>query len=372
MRKLARTLEQIVEEMRNYANSKGLSIKDFITNPVAMTGIETSAHQIELLENKAEEIRAHFFIDDTPDEKLDRRLSERGLTPRFLGKKASGLVVASKSSPFIIGSSIYKDTVFKTLDGKIEVAVTADTNIIVGTSEFSIPVQCNIVGTDGNLIQGTELTYSGVAILEVETIKVGIEGLSGGFNAETADEIRVRLHEDMQQTATSANKNQCIKWAKEVEGVGDAICIPLWNGDNTSKVVIVNRDKEPASAELVEKTQNYMDPGVTGLGDGVGPIGLYITVAAASELQIIMSSKLILEPEYTLEQVIPSIESNISLYLKSLVFRETTIRYNHIGDILYNAEGILDYEDLLINGDTSNVIIPSGSAPVLGVSTWTM
>jgi len=371
VRILARSLDQIVEEMRQYANSKGLNIKDFTTNPVAMTKIETSAHQIEILENKAETIRSHFFIDDTPDEYLDRRLSERGLPPRFSGARASGVAIAGKGSPFIIGSSIYKDTVFKTLDGNVEIVVTADTNIIIGATSVSIPVQCTQAGTDGNLPPNIALTYSGVAINEVETIRIGPDGLSGGLNAETPDEIRLRLKEDMKKQATSANKIHCEKWAKEVPGVGDAFCIPLWNGDNTSKVVIVDKDKKPASAELVQKVQDYIDPGVTGLGDGAGPIGLYITVAAADELQIVLAAKLILDPNFSLEKVKVKIESSIAEYLKSIVFKENVVRYNHIGDIIYNTEGIIDYSDFTINGGTANIVIPKGSAPVLGVNAWT-
>ncbi len=373
MKILGRSLQEIVEDMRQYANSKGLNIQNFNANPVAMTYIETSAHQTELLEIMAEGIQSHFFIDDMEGEDLDKRLGERGLSPRYEGKKASGYVIGNKSSlaAFVIGSAILKDTVFKTLDGATEVVVTADTNVIIGQTTVSIPVECTVIGKAGNLLPNTELTYSGVAIAEIEVLKVSTDGLSGGLDAESDDEVKARLKEDMQKTSTSANKNQCIKWAKEVEGVGDAICIPLWNGQNTSKVVIVDKDKLPASPELVQAAQDYIDPGVTGLGDGTGPIGLYITVAAAAELQIIVSAVLELEAGYTLEQVTPIIDTALKEYYKSLVFKETLVRYNYIGDIINDTEGVIDHSGLTVNGGTANISIPEGSVPVKGANVWT-
>lgn len=365
-------MQQITEEMRQYMNSKGLNISDIYKSPVALTYLETSAHQVELLENMIEDIQNHFFIDDTPSEGLDKRLLERGLPERFQGSKASGYVIAGKNSPFIIGTVIPEDTILMTESGEVQLRVTAATPLSVGQTTTKVPVECTEVGIGGNLLPNTELTYSGVAISEVEVFKVDSNGLSGGLDAESDDDVKNRIKEDIQKTATSANKNHCVKWAKEVQGVGDAICIPLWNGPNTAKLVIVDMEKEPASSELVEKVQNYIDPQANGLGEGVAPIGLFITVAPAQQLQLDVSARLVLMDGYESSMIQQVIEAGIKDYLRTLAFKSKIIRHSHIGDVIYSTEGVLDYFDLTINGTSSNIEYDEGSVPILGVCTWTM
>ena len=36
--------------------------------------------------------------------------------------------------------------------------------------------------------------------------------------------------------ATSGSKYHYIQWAKEINGVGNAKCLPLWNGNGTVKL----------------------------------------------------------------------------------------------------------------------------------------
>ena len=77
------------------------------------------------------------------------------------------------------------------------------------------------------------------------------EAASGGFDEETDDELRERYFEKVSLPATSGSKYHYVMWAKEVSGVGDAKCLPLWNGNGTVKVVIINADKGAASSELI-------------------------------------------------------------------------------------------------------------------------
>ena len=56
-------------------------------------------------------------------------------------------------------------------------------------------------------------------------------------------ELRKRFTEYVSHPITSGNKWQYISWAKSVDGVGDAKCLPLWNGAGTVKVIIVDSGK---------------------------------------------------------------------------------------------------------------------------------
>lgn len=372
MRTLGRTKDQIAEEMRQEINSKGYGITDIITNPVAMTHIDTAAHQVEMLEVMAEQIAKRYYISEDTSDGLDKRLSERGMQPRYPGEQAKGNILLGKGSPFVIGSTIQKGTIFKTICGKIELEVTADTNVITGTTSCAVPVKCTTVGTQGNLLPNTELTYSGVAINEVETIKVDASGLTGGKNPELNDEVKARLLDDMRKSVTSNNKNHFVKWAKEVSGVGDALCIPLWNGDNTVKVVILDINKLPASAELVAAVQNYIDPGSSGMGEGQAMFGSFVTVVAAAGININVSATLTIKPGYTIEQVAYLFREALTEYLKSIAFKpDNTVRYTRIGTLIMDTEGALDYSNLTVNGGTANININAGSVAVPGVVTFT-
>ena len=57
---------------------------------------------------------------------------------------------------------------------------------------------------------------------------------------------------------------------------------PTWAGNNTVKLVIIDANKQPPSADLVAGAQGYMDPGVEGLGLGVAPFGAFTTVEGAN------------------------------------------------------------------------------------------
>ena len=70
---------------------------------------------------------------------------------------------------------------------------------------------------------------------------------------------------------------------KSVPGVGEAKCIPLWNGPGTVKVVIVDADSQVAPIELIQKVQKFIDD--------VKPIGATLTVSTAEEITINISSQ---------------------------------------------------------------------------------
>lgn len=131
-------------------------------------------------------------------------------------------------------------------------------------------VEADAVGRAYNIRAG-ELTQM------VNTIS-GLESWSnadadGGTDEETDAALCARLYEHLQKPATSGNTYHYERWAKEVNGVGDAKVTPLWNGPGTVKVLIVGPDKEPVSSEIVTACAAYID--------AQRPIGATVTVSSA-------------------------------------------------------------------------------------------
>ncbi len=353
----------MLDELR----TKGIDISDFNSNPVIYSIIEVSAHQVQMAEFRIDDLVRKYFIEDSEGEELDKRLKERGLLPRYAGSKARGSIILGKNSPFILNSVVMKDTILKTLDGTIEVSVTKDTDIVSGDSSVKVPVECTTIGKSGELLPYTELTYSGVAINEVEWIKVDEVGLFGGNDSESDDEVKERLLEDIQNPAGSGNKNHYIKWAKEIETVGKVYPIPEWKGVGTGtvKVIITDKNTDPASADIITQVQNYIDP-VPRMGEGMAPIGAEVTVATVDLFSVNLSFKLTVRSGYVKDVVKADIRKNINDYFKELALEDTTIRYAYVGNIIFSTDGVDDYSDLLINGQNKNITVPTTSLAIVG------
>ncbi|RII34301.1 baseplate J/gp47 family protein [Clostridium chromiireducens] len=369
---MVRTLDEIILEMLNELRTKGIDITDFNSSPVIYSIVETAAHQVQIAEYRAADIVRQYFIEDSVDKELDKRLKERGLPERYEGSKAVGSIILGKNSAYILNAVVFKDTVFKTLDGTIQLVVTKDTDITAGSTSIKVPVKCNSIGKNGNLVPFTGLTYSGVAISEVEWIKVDELGLFGGNERESDDEVKARLLYDIQNPAGSGNKNHYIKWAKEVSGVGKVLCIPEWKGIGTGtvKVVVTDTNTDPASDELIAKAQKYIDP-VHRMGEGMAPVGAEVTVTTVDMYKTNLSYALTIRTGYIKDEVKANIRKNINEYYKTLTLEDlktgyVDIRYNYIGNIIFSTDGVDDYSNLFINGQNKNVAVPVTSLAIVG------
>lgn len=259
------------------------------------------------------------------------------------------------------GGTIKTGDIFETPDGLQFEAV--DTVEVAEGELFKI--QCLTAGPDGNVpansVNIIPKTIQGV-------VKVtNPEPMSGGYEKESKESIIQRYEEDLQNPITSGNIYHYKKWAKEVAGVGEADVKPLWDGDNTVKVIIVDANMETADSTLVKKVQDYIDPytledGVKkgwGCGNGQAPIGAYCTVVSATGLNLAISYKAKLKTGATEELVEKSVTESILKYLHSIAFddNETYVSYAQIGSRILSSDGISDYKDLLVNGGTDNIPI---------------
>ena len=195
------------------------------------------------------------------------------------------------------------------------------------------------------------------------------EPMTGGYDAEGDSELLNRYLEYVRDPPTSGNIAHYKAWAKEVVGVSDAYIIPLWNGPNTVKVIIIDQKHLPADEELVQDVQEHIDPGISGTGEGQAPIGAFCTVAAAGAKTIDISAAIITAEGYDREKVKNSIKDILAGYFSDLAFRQYYISYAKIGAMILEAEGVLDYRDLLVNSLTSNIECTREEVFVLGTVT---
>lgn len=283
------------------------------------------------------------------------------------GAEASGEIVCSRMSPAPFSETIPTGTVFRTPDGKVELATTQEKALAQGETQVTVPAQATMVGKLGMLQTGTELKLFGISVGLIEAITVAAPGFTGGRDPETAEQLRQRLLLMRRSPGTSGNKAQYLKWALSIPGVGGAYVEPLWDGRGTVKVYLIDTAKQPVSPAIAEEVQGFIDPLPHGSGSGVAPIGAVVTVVAAPAVTIHVTATVSLAPGRDVQQVREEFVAGVQSYLSEIAYStDPTIRIAKLGNILLDTKGIVDYSQLSMNSGTGNISILPGAVAVLG------
>lgn len=348
-----KTDESIKEEMLERINTDvRKQAGTFINDNLSPVSIEMAEIYIELglLAEK-------MFLDNLTGEELDLKIAERtNEIQRRKATSAKGYVIV-RGKPGIV---IEKGTIFTNDITQYQVL---DNYRIDESGLIKIDIECIEKGIIGNSDINT-VTKLTEAIPGVEEI-YNPEEIVGGYDEEDDDTFRKRYYEYLQNPATSGNIYHYKQWAKAVPGVGDAKVVPLWKGKNTVKVVIVDDKLKPANKELVKRVQDYIDPGSKGLGQGTAPIGAHCTIVSAKEKNISVEVKVSIESNKELSELKNEIIDNIEKYFREVSFKSDFISYAKIGASILYTPGILDYEDLKVNGSLDNIYLGDEEAPVL-------
>ncbi len=262
---------------------------------------------------------------------------------------ASGLLTVTNGS-----GTIRTGDIFETSSG-VQYSATS-TQTVAQNRTFE--VQCLTAGNVGNAAANT-ITVIPTTIQGIVEV-TNSSAFTNGYEKESKESIWQRYLDDIQKPVTSNNKYHYRKWALEVTGVGEAIVKPLWDGDNTVKVVIVDSNKNVPSADLIAAVQEYIDPGSDDLGEGQARIGVFCTVTGATAKTLNLSfSSLTIASDADQSTVIQNIKDSVEAYLKSVVFDENVsyISYAKIGSLVMFSEGVLDYSGFQINNATNNITL---------------
>ena len=230
---------------------------------------------------------------------------------------------------------------------------------------YTYQVICDTTGTAPNNVTG-DLTPITDAPSDLTHAKL-VECLIEGENETTDEDIRTAYHEFLDSSATDGNITQYERWCSEYDGIGNYKVIPLWNGANTVKVSILSSSNHSASDELVAEFQEYLDPGVTGMGDGQAPIGSFVTVSTATELPISITATVTMKQGYNDKTVI---DTALQAYFSEIAYQKTSLSYMSIGAVILGVEGVDSISNLLINKGTADIPLADEQIAVLGTTLW--
>jgi len=220
----------------------------------------------------------------------------------------------------------------------------------------------NIIGLDGIALAKVECSVGGIAgntpintIIKFPKTYVGLNSvtnetaLTNGYEEESRDTLLQRYYNEVRRPSTSGNAYHYQKWAESVSGVGAVKVKPLWSGNGTVKVVILDRNKAIATNELIIQVHDYIET--------VRPIGASVTVTTVENMPINISCKVTLKADYTLQQVTAIATTKLNNYFKEVTFVDQYVYYAKIGNILFNTEGIadIDYNLFTVNGSDVNI-----------------
>ena len=310
--------------------------------------------EVAKISTELDEVVNKFDISNLTGDELATRIQQRTGQTRKIATFATGVLT-------VVGNgNITIEDLFETAN-KVQFYSLENKTI---TTSGTINVQAIVAGSSGN-IPANQIVVMPVTINGITSV-TNLAATENGFDAESDLSLLKRYYEKLQSPSTSANSAQFKIWAKEVTGVGEAKVFPLWNGNNTVKIVIIDSNKQIANADLITNVQNYIDPGVTGLGEGVSPIGCFCTVESATSKFINVSFTAVKNTNYTDIQRQTNVENNLTNYLKSLAFVSSSVSYAQIGALILNSEGIIDYSNLQVNNLNSNIAISDTEVPMKG------
>jgi uncharacterized phage protein gp47/JayE len=300
-----------------------------------------------------------FFCDsaELTGSYLDERVLERGLT-RNIGVLSVGPVTLARSTPAPFDIAIPSGTMYSTPDKSIYVEILNDTVVQSGQSSVNVNANAgtidsngNLVATaKGNLIAGTSLIQTGVAITGIETSTVASPGFLDGTDTESDSELLARFLDAIKNPTTGGSKSDYEKWACQVSGVVSASCIPLARGNGTVDVVIISSTGIPTS-DLIQQVQTYIN--------NLDPVDADILVKGPTSTAINITLTYYTDSSSDFTQ---SITNAIQSYISSIgvggVFR--------IALLINSILSVAGIKDVTITAPTQNVVLQESQIAVLG------
>ena len=262
-------------------------------------------------------------------------------------------------------------TVTGATDAAIEAGalVAAGRNVyeVLETAELTdgsatVPIRAQNACSAANVPVGA-VNYFPVTLPKITSV-TNAKAITGGADKESDEEYFERYQYFLDHPVTSGNQYEYEQWAMEIEEVGLARCIPVWNGGGTVKVVIATRDFAPAGDELVLKVKEYIE--------SKRLIGVDLTVASAELVEVEVSVHVVHDDAYVLEDIRAQYLAALDAYCKEVSFAGGIVPYTEIGALLQSTPGVLYYDPstLLVNGDTSNVVVEAGQLAAVGGVTF--
>ncbi|QHJ81851.1 MAG: hypothetical protein [Bacteriophage sp.] len=200
---------------------------------------------------------------------------------------------------------------------------------------------------------------------------------------ETDDHLRDRLLKADDWIAYGGNITDYLAMLNKISEVGAGQVYPVWNGAGTVKLVIVDNNLMPASADLVKKVKNIIDPvDNESQGYGLAPIDHQVTVVAPTPLKVNISATVNIDGTHGADIVKAKIKTAVDEYFKLLRqswntidaktgrgYSQTIYRSKILSQIMM-VDGVINASVPMLNGSDQDIALvfdnQTSQLPVLG------
>lgn len=306
----------------------------------------------------AYDVAKKLDVENLNGEELDTFISERTGLDRKQATKSKGEITIVQGN-----GSILKGDLFATVEG-IQFVATESKEVHAGDVVKIESVMGGQV-TNASINEITEMPVTLQGIYKITNNKA----CTGGYDRETDTDYRERYYIKLRTPVNGVNANQYVLWAEEIDGVGKARCVPIWNGINTVKVVLIGNDFKPASEDLVTRVQTYIDPNKNGDGSGVATIGAVTTVVAATQKNVDITIYG-LKVSGALEETKNAIKENLDRYIKTSAFNKDYISLAKIGLVVAETNNVEDYREIRLNNSHESLQLQQDECGVLNEVTY--
>lgn len=316
------------------------------------------------------------YIKTASGEFLDYRAIERG-TSRYPATQteAKAKVLNDKKEPL---NNVQIGDKFASIgDSPIFYAVTKVND------DLTVELTAEVKGSSANSYIGQILPVTPNDLLSWAEIT---EITAPARDVESDDHLRARLLSSQSWIAYGGNVADYLDMTSKIDEVGAAQIYPTWNGGGTVKVVILNNDLMPASASLVQKVKNTLDPeDKQAEGYGLAPIDHAVTVTAPEELIVNVDISVKLDDTKVTRYVKDSITKAVESYFQSLRkdwaditqklgrgYQETIYRSKILSQVML-TEGVINAKLPSLNGRDADIDLVFNNSksqlPVVGTVT---
>lgn len=302
------------------------------------------------------------------DEWLDLHGRQVHLT-RHEAKCASGFVEVAG----IAGTIIPSGTVFctpATNDSPALEYLSNEDNIIGSNGTVTIPVTAITSGTMSNVAANTicMMAKPDKNILSV----TNKEPITGGTQRESNNDYYDRIAAEYDSSMTYlGNDSDYIRWAKEA-GAGDCIVVSAYDGPGTVKLVLIDRNGEPAKDTLIQEVYHYIvspdDRAKRLLPTACAKL---VCVAATTVNIHYICTGLSIDETTTIEQVKKDFkEAVMKIYDKAK--NDSILRYNDVRPLISAINGVKDFDTFMMNNNIVNILLAQEEYPQTGNLNFTL
>lgn len=300
---------------------------------------------------------------------LDSWMADFSLT-RLPASPASGVVTFSRYNSGAT-ALLPPGTLVRTIDGSQTFAVTTDSDLAgwnqllsgyllgVGVPSLDVPVVAQTPGSCGN-VQANTITVLATALAGVDSV-TNSAAFTNGVDAESDAAFRLRF----QSFFASRSRATVASVEYAISSVQQGLNYTIQENQNPTGqpqlgnfVVVIDDGSGFPSTGLLAQVQQAIE--------GVRPVGSNFAVFPPSVIQVNVSLTIVTIDGSDVVLVTPQIVSSIQNYVNSLPVG-APLPASRIVQIVYAAgSGISNVTDVLLNGQTSDVIVPASSVVKAG------